>query len=78
MNNENIKQENKLTCVNETLLKYYKMGWNDCADNKQKQEFKNQLLQRAYNIGWCDFIAGDDVTSVDLQTDKEILEHIRQ
>ena len=64
--------------LDETLLKYYKMGWDDCADGDKKQQFEERLLQKAYDIGWCDFIAGDDVSSVDLQTAKEILKHIMQ
>jgi hypothetical protein len=61
---------------NKTLLMYYKMGWNDCADGNTEKHFKQPILQRAYNIGWCDFIAGDDISSVDLQTHSEILKHI--
>jgi hypothetical protein len=37
----------------------------------------NSILQIAWNSGWTDYIAGDDVTSVDLQTNKEILEQIK-
>jgi hypothetical protein len=54
------------------------MGWNDCADGNTEKHFKQPILQRAYNIGWCDFIAGDDISSVDLQTHSEILKHIKK
>lgn len=67
---------NKIT--DEQLLSFYKNGWNDSADGKQKLCFENEILQRAYDIGWFDFIAGDDVSSVDLQTSKDILMHIKQ
>ena len=60
------------------LLEYYKMGWNDCADNNKEKKFKDKLLQRAYTIGWLDFIVGDDVSSVDMQTEQDILKHIKQ
>ena len=62
----------------EKLFEYYKMGWDDCADNNKQKEFEDKLLQRAYTIGWLDFIAGDDVSSVDMQTEQDILKHIKQ
>jgi hypothetical protein len=62
----------------ELLLDYYKKGWKDCANGNKEQKFQDQLLQRAYSIGWCDFIVGDDVSSVDMQTDEQILKHIRK
>ena len=63
--------------ADETLLEFYKMGWEDCADGNKERQFEEQQLQRAYNIGWCDFIVGDDVKRVDMQTEKEILKHIK-
>ena len=60
------------------LLEYYNLGWNDCADGKTGKKIEEPLLQRAYKIGRCDFIAGDDVSSVDLQTNEDIIRHIRQ
>jgi hypothetical protein len=63
--------------MNETLLKYYRKGWNDCFGGKPRK-IKNKLLQRAYDIGWLDYIVGDDVSSVDLQTEEEILEKIKR
>ena len=62
----------------EKLLEYYNMGWHDCAENNKEKKFENKLIQRAYTIGWLDFIAGDDVSSVDMQTEQDILKHIKQ
>lgn len=59
------------------LLYYYKIGWNDCSESKKEKKFEDKLLQRAYKIGWLDFIAGDDVSSVDAQTEKDILKRIK-
>ena len=58
------------------LLEIYMNGWMDCADQKQKNAPIDELSARAYNIGWYDFIYGDDNSSIDLQTNQEILEHI--
>lgn len=62
----------------ETLLAFYKWGWNDCANNNEEKVFANAIFQNAYNIGRGDFIAGDDVSSVDLQTVEQILSRIKR
>lgn len=59
------------------LIEYYKLGWSDCSEATQKKMFEDKLLQRAYEIGWLDFIVGDEVSSVDLQSEKDILKTIR-
>ena len=41
--------------------------------NKLVKECNDTLLLRAYMIGWSDALAGDDVSSVDKQSDKQIL-----
>lgn len=61
----------------EKLLEYYRMGWNDSSNNNEEQNFNDFLLNRAYIIGWLDFIVGDDISSVDLQTDEQIVNNIR-
>jgi hypothetical protein len=59
------------------LLEYYKLGWTDNCNGKTEKRFDNPILQRAYIIGWLDFMAGDDVSSVDEQTNEQIIRHIR-
>lgn len=64
----------------EIILQTYMLGWKDCPDGDDSNlaAFKDsKLLTRAYNIGWMDYIVGDDVSSVDLQTNEEILEKIK-
>jgi hypothetical protein len=55
--------------ADQELMAAYNMGWQ-C-------ELKPEL-QKAFNIGRMDYIAGDDVSSVDLQTEEEILSKLRK
>ena len=52
------------------LLRIYYQGWEDEANF-------SELEKRAYNIGKAHFITGDDVSSVDLLSDVEILAEIK-
>jgi len=61
-----------------TLINFYREGWNDCSDNKPPKEIKRSLFKTAYDIGFADFLAGDEITSVDLQTEEQIIDHIYQ
>lgn len=58
------------------ILETYMWGFNDELDGKTKMWNPNPLLLRAYNLGRVDAIAGDDISSVDLQTNEEILKRI--
>lgn len=59
------------------LLETYMCGFNDELDDRAKMWNSNPLLLRAYNLGREDAIVGDDVRSVDYQTNEEILNRIR-
>jgi hypothetical protein len=59
------------------LLETYMWGFNDELDGKMKMWTPNPLLLRAYNLGRQDAIVGDDVRSMDYQTNEEILNKIR-
>lgn len=59
------------------LLETYMWGFNDELDGRTKTWNPNPLLLRAYNLGRQDAIVGDDVRSVDYQTNEEILDRIR-
>lgn len=59
------------------LLEVYMWGFNDELDGRVRMWNPNPLLLRAYNLGRDDAIIGDDVRSVDYQTNEEILNKIR-
>jgi hypothetical protein len=66
--------------VDELLLQSYKMGWDECFYGDKSNGLileEGSLLRRAYFLGWSDYIIGDDVSSVDAQTDDEIIKHIK-
>lgn len=66
---------------NNELIIAYKMGWNDCSTSSalkpEGKVFKDKGLEMAYQIGWSHYIIGDDVSSVDLKTEDEILKEIK-
>jgi hypothetical protein len=59
------------------LLETYMCGFNDELNGREKMFNPNPLLQRAYDLGRLDAIVGDDVRSVDQQSDRMILNRIR-
>lgn len=59
------------------LLETYMLGFKDELDGKIEMSFPNPLMSRAYNLGRRDAIVGDDVRSVDYQTNEQILNRIR-
>ena len=65
------------------ILESYRHGWSDSgeckiAPYKATKKYEDIVLQYAYEVGWDDYIIGDMVTSVDLQTNKEIVDKIRK
>ena len=74
------KKNNIISPTDEILLQTYMLGWTECysGDYTSILAFKDSvLLKRAYEIGWHDYIMGDDVSSINSQTDEEILKHIK-
>lgn len=59
------------------LLKIYNKGWRDGLEGEIPLIYKSNIKQKAYELGWQDAWAGDDVSDVDLQTDREILNRIK-
>jgi len=57
---------------NKLLLEIYKFGW----ENFQNIENMEELMKRAFISGGLDFWAGDDVSSIDLKSEEEILKQI--
>jgi len=60
------------------LLEAYMRGFDDELGGFQPNETSYPLLLRAYNLGRQDAIVGDDVRSVDYQSDEQILSRIRK
>ena len=58
------------------ILETYMWGFNDELDDRTRIWNPTPLLLRAYNLGKLDAIVGDDISSVDLQTNEEILKRI--
>lgn len=56
------------------LLEAYKQGFNDGLNNINDYS----ILILAYHSGQLDAQVGDDVRSVDYQTDEEILKRIKK
>ena len=73
---ESIEQANAVS--DEDLLDYYMLGFRDELDNLGEKKHNNPLIIRAYKLGRLDAILGDDIRSVDYQSDKEIIKNIRQ
>lgn len=68
-----------MTESDEELLKIYMIGWNQCYGGLNfKALFEVPLQKRAYQLGWDDYIIGDDVSSNDAQTEEEILNKIKK
>lgn len=59
------------------LLSFYHQGFKDELNSVEKKKFFITLNQRAYDLGCVDAIVGDDVKSVDYQSDEEILKKIK-
>lgn len=63
--------------TDEDLLTIYMWGFNDGLRGQNRVIPTNLLATRAYEIGKTDALIGDDVSSVDLQTNEEILNRIK-
>lgn len=60
------------------LLTTYMKGFNDELNETPSNYHTDSLISRAYNLGRQDAIVGDDVSSIDLQGNEEILRRIKQ
>lgn len=60
------------------LLKIYMRGFTDELKGDISNVPKNNLALRAYIIGSADALIGDELSSIDLQTNQEILKRIRK
>jgi len=63
--------------TNERLIQVYMYGWNDCGDSVDNSSIYKGIELKAYNLGWTDFIVGDEVSSCDEKSEEEILREIK-
>jgi hypothetical protein len=61
---------------NKILLETYMIGFSDELEGKTR-EFEDQMLMRAYELGKVDAFVGDDVMSVNYQSDEHLLKRIK-
>lgn len=66
-----------MTKEDRELLSIYMSGFEDELAGIEKDPILEPLQKKAYIIGRMDAIAGDDLSSIDEQTDEEILHHIK-
>ena len=57
------------------LLETYMLGFSDELEGEIR-EFEDSILMRAYELGRVDAFVGDDVRSVDYQSDEHLLKRI--
>ncbi len=58
------------------LLQTYMIGFSDELKGETR-EFQDPILMRAYELGKVDAFVGDDVRSVDYQSDEHLLKRIK-
>lgn len=63
--------------TDQEILKWYTKGWDD-EMRGSTSVVPAGIAQIAYGAGALDAIVGDDVRSVDYQTEEEILENIKR
>jgi ABC-type amino acid transport substrate-binding protein len=62
---------------NKILLETYMLGFSDELEGDTR-EFEDSMLMRAYELGRIDAFVGDDVRSIDYQSDEHLLKRIYQ
>ena len=61
-----------------TILRWYMYGFRDELNGTYHTMPDHEILLRAYSVGAVDAIAGDDVSSVDYQSEEDILKIIKR
>lgn len=64
------------------LIETYMLGWQYAGEPtweklKEREDFNSDIEYKAWYIGYYDYIAGDDVSSVDMQSEEQILKRIK-
>lgn len=65
------------------ILEVYREGWKESGECKiapyvAHKKYDDIFLQHAYEVGWDDYILGDVISSIDNQTNMEIVNKIRK
>lgn len=60
------------------LLEIYRFGFEDELEGLPNITYMNPVLQKAYSLGRLDAMAGDDLKSIDSQTDEQLLALIKK
>lgn len=61
------------------LLEHYKRGWNDELDGKVNIDNQDQSIENlAYQFGIMDAYYGDELRSIDNQTEEQIITKIKE
>lgn len=64
--------------VDQQLLIIYRLGFNDELSGKPEKKYNNTIEAKAYRLGRIDAELGDDVKSIDSQTEDHILQRIKK
>lgn len=64
--------------TDQQLLFAYQLGFGDCPDGCPVRIPTPGPLRIAYEIGWADYIIGDDVPSYDYRSSEVIVHEIRK
>ena len=62
---------------NKILLETYMLGFSDELEGETR-EFEDSMLMRAYELGRIDAFVGEEVRSIDYQSDEHLLKRIYQ
>lgn len=63
--------------TDELIIKTYWKGWKDTLCGINNRPLMDSILSVAYDLGCRDAWAGDDLESVDLQSQEQILNKIK-
>jgi hypothetical protein len=68
--------------TDDELIDIYILGFNDELDpkkfiEKNYESYGDKLREKAYSLGRLDAILGDEIPSIDLQSNEEILNNIK-
>lgn len=59
------------------ILEAYMLGWTTAYGQVAKKVYNNPILTKAFELGYWDYVFGDDISTLDLQGDEQILKRIK-
>lgn len=60
------------------ILKWYYYGYHDELNRKTRSEPDVEIHKKAYSLGVCHAIIGDDMPSIDYLLDDEVIDMIKK